>query len=131
MTGEVLDPKQVVTAICELFQAQRGMDAVDRYFSADYIEHNPEIPGGNLDGFKQVLIREGLDEPRGHPMQLDVLRIIAEGSDVAVHLRVRQPDQPDLMIMELYRVRDGKVVEHWDVMQAAPAEPVNTVQPMA
>jgi len=124
-------PRNVVAALCALFQEQRCMLAVERYFSPDYIEHNPDIPGGNLEGFKQLLVREGLDEPRGHPMKLDVLRIIADGDDVAVHLRVRQLDQPDLMIMELYRVCDGKVVEHWDVMQTAPTDPVNTVHAMS
>ena len=53
------------------------MLAVERYFSPDYIEHNPDIPGGNLEGFKQLLVREGLDEPRGHRQVTgDLLRVL-------------------------------------------------------
>ncbi len=126
-----MPPKRVIEEVYRLFQEQRGMEAVERYFSPNYVEHNPDIPGGNLEGFKHVLVREGLDEPRGHPMEMDVLKIVADGCDVAVHLRIRQPDQQDLMIMEFYRVEGGKAVEHWDVMQVAPVDPVNTSQHMA
>ena len=117
----ISDPKQVVAEVCRLFEEHRCMEAVDRHFSPDYIEHNPQIPGGNLEGFKDLLVREGLDVPTGRPLEITVLQMIAEGPDVVVYMKAVEPGKPPLMIMEIYRVIDGKVVEHWDVMQAEPA----------
>jgi len=124
-------PKEIVGEVCRLFAEQRGMDAVERYFAPDYVEHNPEVPDGSLDGFRALLVREGLDEPRGRAFEMTVLNLIAECPDVAVHLKVSEPDRPPLIIMEIYRVRDGRIVEHWDVMQSMPAKPVNRRHAMA
>ena len=112
------DPKEVVTQICRLFAEHRGMEAVERYFAPDYIEHNPEIPGGDLDGFKDLLVQAGLDVPSGRKLEMEVLHMIAEGPDVFVHSTAREAGGPALTIMEIYRIREGKAVEHWDVMQA-------------
>lgn len=112
--------KQVVLKICELFEQNRAMEAAERYFSTDYIEHNQEIPNGNLEGFKEVLRREKMDKPGRRDVKITVLRVLAEGDDVGVHLKCEEPGKAPLMIMELYRVKDGLVVEHWDAMQAVP-----------
>jgi predicted SnoaL-like aldol condensation-catalyzing enzyme len=116
------EAKAVVLKVCELFEQNRAMEAAERYFSPDYIEHNQEIPNGNLEGFKQVLRRERMDRPGQRDVKISVLRVIAEGDDVGVHMKCEEPGKPPLMIMELYRVKDGLVVEHWDAMQALPAE---------
>jgi predicted SnoaL-like aldol condensation-catalyzing enzyme len=118
MGEAVSEAKQVVLKVCELFEQQRGMEAAERYFSPDYIEHNPEIPGGDLDGFKEVLVRERMDKPHGRNVKIKVLKVIAEGDDVGVHMICEEPGNPPIMIMEIYRVKDGLVVEHWDTMRA-------------
>jgi predicted SnoaL-like aldol condensation-catalyzing enzyme len=120
MTQQTSEAKQVVLKVCELFKQHRGMEAAERYFSPDYIEHNPDIPNGNLDGFKHVLLREGVDRPRGRDIRISVLNVIAEGQEVGVHMMAEEAGKPALMIMEVYRVQDGLVVEHWDAMQLAP-----------
>lgn len=112
------EAKQVVLKVCELFEQQRGMEAAETYFSPDYIEHNPEIPNGNLEGFKAVLRRERMDKPGSRDVRVSVLRVIAEGDHVGVHMRCEEPGSPPLMIMEIYRVSGGLVVEHWDAMRA-------------
>ena len=124
MGERIKDPRQIVLNVCALFEQHRGMEAAELYFSPDYIEHNPEIPGGNLDGFKHVLVREGMDRPRGKEVKLSVLHVVAEGDDVGVHMLCEQPNSPPLMIMELYRVKDGLIVEHWDTMRLMPEEPL-------
>lgn len=121
MSEAVNEAKQVVLKICELFTQQHGMEAAERYFSPDYIEHNPEIPGGNLKGFKEVLVRERMDRPQGREVKLSVLRVIAEGDDVGVHMLCEEPGSPPVNIMEIYRVKGGLVVEHWDAMRAGAA----------
>lgn len=119
------EAKQVVLKVCELFEQHRGMEAAECHFSPDYIEHNPEIPNGNLAGFKEVLRREGMDKPSGREIRITVLNVIAEGDDVGVHMMCEEPGKPPLMIMEVYRVREGLVVEHWDVMRTLPEHALN------
>lgn len=112
--------REVVLEVCRLFAQHRGLEAVERYFSPEYIEHNPDIPGGNLEGFRRVLIREGLDEPRGRDVAIELLNVVAEGAEVGIYLKAVEKGKPPLMIMEVYRVEGGRIVEHWDVMQGAP-----------
>lgn len=116
--------RQVVVKICALFEQQRGMEAAERYFSPDYLEHNPDIPGGNLEGFKQVLVRERMDRPGLRDVRLKVLNVVAEGDHVCVHMWCEEPGSPPLRILELYRVEDGKVVEHWDAMRVEDQLPI-------
>lgn len=125
------DPKAVVSAICELFAQRRYVEAVERYFAPDYIEHNPEIPGGNREGFLTHLREGSFDQPGGGGFDIEMLRIVAEGDEVALHIKVVEPGKAPLSVMEFYRIENGLAVEHWDVMQAFPLKPRNTSYPMA
>lgn len=126
MTSETLSPKAVVEAAMRLFEEMRGLEAIERYFSRDYIEHNPTIKGGGLDGFVQLLIHEGFTGPNDRGFEFHVHHVLSENDLVFVHQHVTEPGKPALFIMDLYRVDNGKIVEHWDVMQTAPADPANT-----
>ena len=116
--------KRVVQDICALFEQQRGMEAAERYFSPDYVEHNPEVPGGNLEGFKQVLVRERIDRPGLREVKLTVLKLFAEGDEVCVHMLCEEPGNPPISILEIYRVENGLVVEHWDAMHVEDQTPM-------
>lgn len=57
---------------------------------------------------------------------VDFKRVIAEGD--LVMIQVVQPktgDTPEAVIVDIFRVENGKIAEHWDVMQPVPANPVN------
>jgi len=55
-----------------------------------------------------------------------VKRIVAEGDYVVAHVHgVREPGERGLAIMDIFRLDDGKLVEHWDVIQAVPEQAVN------
>jgi predicted SnoaL-like aldol condensation-catalyzing enzyme len=57
---------------------------------------------------------------------IEIKRIIADGDYVVVHDHaVREPGTRGLAIVNIYKIEDGKVVEHWDVIQPAPEKAAN------
>jgi predicted SnoaL-like aldol condensation-catalyzing enzyme len=102
--------------------AGHAREAWDEYGIPDFVHHNPWFAS---DGPSLVA---GMDDnARQHPKkQVEVLRTIAEGSMVAVHLRVRlEPDGSDYGIVHIFRIEDGKLREMWDVAMEVPAESPN------
>lgn len=88
--------------------------AADRFISPDYIQHNQGVEPG-LDAFKAFLdmIREQTPQAVH-----DVKRAFVDGDHVTVHYHVRRwPDDLGWAVIDIFRVEDGMIVEHWDVMQ--------------
>jgi predicted SnoaL-like aldol condensation-catalyzing enzyme len=59
-------------------------------------------------------------------LHMDFKRIIAEGNLVAVHSHLK-PNLQDrgVAVVDIFRVEDGKMVEHWDVIQPVPTQAAN------
>jgi predicted SnoaL-like aldol condensation-catalyzing enzyme len=88
--------------------------AVPRFISPDYIQHNQAVEPGReaLMAFLDV-IREQTPEAVH-----DVKRAFVDGDHVTVHYHVRRwPDDLGWAVIDIFRVADGLIVEHWDVMQ--------------
>lgn len=112
----------VLKAYQELF-GDHDLTALDRYWATSYIQHNPTMTDG-IDSVKQML--ENLGISHWPKQKVDFKRVIAEG-DLVV-LQVVQPksgDMPETVIVDIFRVENGKIAEHWDVIQAVPANAVN------
>lgn len=92
--------------------------AFERYASPDFIEHKPDVEAGTRAAtilFLEQLIAS-LPEARW-----EVLRTIAEGDLVFVHARFTPAaGAPPYAVADLFRVSDGRIVEHWDVVSAPP-----------
>lgn len=90
-----------------------------------YIQHNPLAPDGPeaFIGFVHWLRGEFPN------LRLQIKRVIAEGDIVATHshldLEPGNLDNPGRALADYFRVEDGKVVEHWDVIQDVPTEAAN------
>lgn len=57
----------------------------------------------------------------------DIRRVMAEGDLVVTHAHlVLTPGQPGRALADFWRVADGKIVEHWDVVQEMPDASVST-----
>lgn len=100
----------VVTADRELF-TEHDVTTLDRNFSADYVEHSPLIANG-LQGLKDLVA----DSPN---MRHDVARVLVDEAQglVALHGSYSGLDPDELYVgFDIYRVADGKIVEHWDVL---------------
>mgnify|MGYP001081902215 CR=1 FL=1 len=87
---------------------------VDRFIADEYIQHNQSVRPG-----KQPL-KDFLDMIRERTPEAvhDVKRAFVDGDHVTVHYHVRRwPGDPGWAVIDIFRVEDGKVKEHWDVMQ--------------
>ena len=88
--------------------------AVDRFIAPGYIQHNPNVETGRepLKGF--------LDFIRGESPQAvhDVKRMFADADHVIVHYHVRRwPDDAGFAVIDIFRIENGLIAEHWDVSQ--------------
>lgn len=108
----------VQTAITEAF-INRDKTAIDKYWSDQYIQHNPQVPNGR-EGLKQLF---GL---LGQEFKYDIGLIVADGDFVMVHGRYMGFGPKPLVAVDIFRVKDGKLAEHWDVLQEE-VPPENTV----
>ncbi len=88
--------------------------AVDRFIAPGYIQHNQSVEPG-VDSLKAFL-----DMIRGQTPEAvhDVKRAFVDGDHVTVHYHVRRwPGDTGWAVIDIFRIEDGLIAEHWDVMQ--------------
>ena len=101
---------------------QKDFEAASRYFGDRYVQHNPNAPDG-IEGFKAFLgfLREKFPQSRS-----EIKRVLADGDFVIVHVHaVRTPGERGSAIVDIFRLENGKIVEHWDVVQPIPEKAAN------
>ncbi|WP_329265765.1 nuclear transport factor 2 family protein [Streptomyces pseudovenezuelae] len=114
--------KALVTKAFDELMVHKDLSALDRYWDPGYLQHNPQMLSG------VPAAKAGLGGYFASAPQLTVTpkRIIAEGDLVAVHSHyVNYPGDRGSAILDLFRVRNGKIVEHWDIIQAVPESSAN------
>ena len=89
---------------------ERDVHIVEELFAPDYIQHNPTIPNGR-DAIAALL--GSLPEAFGYEPGM----VVAEGNIVMIHGRYVGWAPEPVVAVDIFRVADGKVVEHWDVLQ--------------
>lgn len=88
--------------------------AVDRYISPDYIQHNQSVAPGReaLKKFLDFIRRESPGATH------DIKRTFVEDDHVIVHYHVRRwPGDAGWAVCDIFRIADGMIIEHWDVLQ--------------
>lgn len=120
---EANSAQAVVDAFDQMaFFEHKPVEAVMEYVSADVIEHDPTTVNGRqgiLDYFKKR------DWSKSE-MQDKIYREIVQGDMVVVHHHIMDhPGDTGMAAVDIFRVKDGLIVEHWDVLQRVPEQPAN------
>jgi predicted SnoaL-like aldol condensation-catalyzing enzyme len=117
--------RAVVLAFYRLaLQEMKPEEAFKRYGAPGFIEHSQDSAGG--DAQATVVFLRRLISSAPHP-KWQVIRTVAEGNMVFVHARyTAAPGAPEIAVAEIFRVQDGKIAEHWDVIGGPPDKVTNS-----
>ena len=114
--------KKIVVDFYEKGLNQKDYDAAAKYFGPRYIQHNPGAANGP-EGFKRLVTFLKEKFPNSHN---EIKRVIAEGDLVVLHVHSkREPTDRGRAIVDIFKVENGKIVEHWDVIQDVPEKSAN------
>jgi len=122
MTQQEANKKMVV----EFYQRainDKDFEAAAQFLGSRYTQHNPAgIDGAEgLKGFLQFLKKSFPNS------KAEIKRVFADGDYVILHVHaVREPGSLGRAVVDIFKVEDGRVVEHWDVIQDIPENSMNS-----
>ncbi len=112
-----------VVAFYELiFVDHRVAEAFDRYGGEGYIQHSPGSPDG------RAAVEAALTPYfEANPLaRSEIKRVIAQNDLVVLHVHAKSdPVDRGRAVVEIFRLEDGRIVEHWDVIQTIPLGAAN------
>jgi predicted SnoaL-like aldol condensation-catalyzing enzyme len=120
LNQNALNKKMVADFYQSLF-GDKNTAAIDQYIGDTYIQHNPSLPDGK-DALKNAVAGWFKGQPKD---TVDVKHLGADGNFVYIHTKSKMGNKT-FSILDIFRVENGKITEHWDIMQEVPAKSANT-----
>lgn len=99
---------------------------VDEFIAPDYIQHHQHVQPG------REALKSFLDRAKGQPGEAEQIlhRAFVDGDHVTLHYHViRHAGDPGFAVMDIFRVENGMIAEHWDVMQDVDPARQNPLSP--
>ena len=114
--------KKTVRDFYEKAINQKDFEAASKYLGPRYTQHNPLAADGpaGLQNFLQFLRAK---YPDSHS---EIMRVFADGDYVILHVHaIREPGTAGNAIVDIFKLENGRIVEHWDVIQEIPGKAAN------
>lgn len=114
--------RAIITEFARLFYVERDVaGAFDKYVAPDYIQHNPGLADG-----REAAVAALAPMFADRVKTFTIRRIVVDGDMAVIHVHVRPtPEARGAAVFDMYRLKNGKIVEHWDAIQPIPAESKN------
>jgi predicted SnoaL-like aldol condensation-catalyzing enzyme len=118
MSDAIARNKQRVREVIDKIVNGGDADLADSYYLEDYIQHNPNVPQGRAGLKKLIRAMHSSGDPMHAEIQLisaedDMVWLLLEWSGGALPAGMPRIEQT----AEVFRVEDGMLAEHWDVVQ--------------
>jgi predicted SnoaL-like aldol condensation-catalyzing enzyme len=113
--------KKNVTEFYDLIINKKDFASARKYMGDRYKQHNPMVADGP-EGLKAFIeyLKTNFPDARS-----EIKKIIAEGEYVVLHVHSRRTPTLERAIIEIFRLENGKIDEHWDVVQQIPETSAN------
>ena len=113
--------KQMVAEFYQDLFGNKNIESINKYIGEVYTQHNPLVADG-----KQALIDATKNWFKNAPKEkIDIRQIGADGDLVFLHIRSHMGTKV-VSVVDIFRIKDGKITEHWDVMQDVPEKAANS-----
>lgn len=122
MKSSVEANKKAVQEFYDLIINKKDFESARKYMGDRYKQHNPLV-ADRPEGLKAFIefLKTNFPEARS-----EIKRVLADGDYVILHVHsIRPPNMRGRAIIEIFRLENGKIDEHWDVIQEIPEESAN------
>ena len=122
MSSSLEANKKAVQEFYDLIINKKDFESARKYMGDRYKQHNPLVADGP-EGLKAFIefLKANFPEARS-----EIKRVLADGDYVILHVHsIRPPNMRGRAIIEIFRLENGKIDEHWDVIQEIPEESAN------
>ena len=110
INDETFTAAQKILAYLQAVFNEKNLSAAEKFWAGKMIQHNPTMPNG-LEVLRQFITQA---DPN---LKYEPGKILSDGNIISIHGRYHNWNGKTMIAADYFRLEDGKVVEHWDVMQ--------------
>ena len=114
--------KQTVIEFYQQAINKKDAEAAVKYLGPTYKQHNPLAQDG-IEGLKNYIAYLKKELPQKHN---EIKHVFADDDYVILHVKsIQSTDDTGQAIIDIFKLKDGKIIEHWDVIQPIPTTSAN------